>query len=119
MRRIIEILYFAKAKNIVRMPYINLAYNMTLSTLLILALYAGRMSYIKLVYGVVRLVAQWLKHLTGLRKVIGSTSVGDLDFSFVPLEIIVISFLISSLSLTFAIVLYLTLLIYGLSHRSL
>ena len=36
-----------------------------------------------LAYGLVRhqsLAAQWLEHLTGVRKVIGSTPVGDSDF---------------------------------------
>ena len=40
-----------------------------------------------LVYGFVHqesLIAQWLEHLTGVRKVIGSTPVGDSDFFFVP-----------------------------------
>ena len=30
------------------------------------------------------LVAQWFEHPTGVRKVIGSISVGDSDFFFVP-----------------------------------
>ena len=43
------------------------------------------MSYMNLVYGLVRLeslIAQWLEHSTGVRKVIGSSPVGDSDFFF-------------------------------------
>ena len=45
------------------------------------------MLYMNLVNGPARyksLVAQWLEHPTGVRKVIGSIPVGDSDFSFVP-----------------------------------
>ena len=49
--------------------------------------YAGCMLYMNLVNDPARyksLVAQWLEHPTGVRKVIGSIPVGDSDFSFVP-----------------------------------
>ena len=44
------------------------------------------MSCMNLVYGLVclkSLVAQWLEHLTGVQKVIGSNPVWDTDFFFV------------------------------------
>ena len=43
---------------------------------------SGRMSYMNRVYGTAShesFVAQWLEHLTGLRKVIGSITVADSD----------------------------------------
>ena len=64
---------------------------MMLSTLLILAVRstqeAGCMSYMNLVYGLVRhesLVAQWSEHLTGVWKVIGLIPVGDSEFFLCP-----------------------------------
>ena len=45
------------------------------------------MSYMNLVYGLVRhqsLVAQWLEHLAGVRKVTGSISVMNSGFFFIP-----------------------------------
>ena len=63
---------------------------------------AGRMSYLNLVYGPARhesFVAQWLEHLTGVRKVIRSIPVGDADFSVSHARgMLITSLLISSLS---------------------
>ena len=49
--------------------------------------YAGRVSYMYLVYGPARhesFIGQWLEHPLGFRKVVGSNPVGDSDFFFVP-----------------------------------
>ena len=59
------------------------------------------------------LVAQWLEHPTGVRKVMGSISVGDSDFFLSSArDTLITSFLISSLGLKFTIFLCLSGNIY-------
>ena len=70
------------------------------------------MSYMNLVYGKARyesFVAQWLEHLIGVWKVIGSIPAWNSGFFFVrSWQVGYIIFLISSLSLKFTIFLYLS-----------
>ena len=72
------------------------------------------MSYMNLLYGPAShefFFAQWLVRPTGAQKVIGSITVGNSDFFFVPWYVDHIINLISSPSLKFTIFLYLSIIL--------